>query len=138
MMSNARLTLSLTFLPCLRDDGVPYPSHFTMGSIILAQPGQIAELAFQTMDFKAVGSQPTPSFLTDEISGTFTVLPSFVPDPPQLPPSQSLYANRYYFSQTKAPVWCRHMQLKIDYGSTDTVQNELLTLTIFGAHWQER
>ena len=54
----------------------------------------------------------------------------------------SVFANRYYFLQSingtsPQAACCRHMQIKIDYGSTDTVQNEILSLTIWGAHFAE-
>src|ERR1700719_3010411 len=55
----------------------------------------------------------------------------------------STYSNRYYFSQTvgnlAAPqgTFCRHMQIKIDFGATDTVQNEILSQTVSGHHWAE-
>jgi hypothetical protein len=55
----------------------------------------------------------------------------------------SVFANRYYFVQPisgKSPQasCCRHLQIKIDFGSTDIVQNEILSLTIWGSHWSEK
>ena len=122
------------------DNGSPYDAFFTKGSIILATPGQIAELGFITADFVKSGTSPTPSYLLDETSGTFTSLALSVSDPPQLygatgAPS-TLFANRYYFSQNQTPGWCRHMQFKVDFG-TDTTQNEMLTFTIWGTVHQE-
>jgi hypothetical protein len=54
----------------------------------------------------------------------------------------SVYANRYYFLQpingtNPQAACCRYMLVKVDYGATDTVQNECLSLTIFGKHWSE-
>jgi len=71
--------------------------------------------------------------------------------PPQDPPLRygstsqptSTYSNRYYFAQSvngQPPplgTYCRHMQMRIDFGSTDTTQNEILTATIYGSHWNE-
>lgn len=69
--------------------------------------------------------------------------------PPQDPPLKyglslqpnSVYANRYFFLQSingtaPQPACCRHMQIKIDYQS-DTVQNEDLSMSIWGKHWSE-
>jgi hypothetical protein len=127
----------------------------TFGSMVLVQPGQIAELGFITCEFILTGTSPLLSVLLDEVSGTFESLSGYTFAttglPPQDPPSlygtqyapTSLYANRYYFAQQVsggAPtqgVECRHMQVKVDFGNTDTVQNELLTMTVFGRHWQE-
>jgi hypothetical protein len=43
----------------------------------------------------------------------------------------SLYAQRFYLSQTQDPAWCRHLQIMLNWG-LDTVKNELLSMTIFG------
>jgi hypothetical protein len=50
--------------------------------------------------------------------------------------------NRYYMGQTinggePEPAWCKFLQLQFDFGN-DTVQNELLAFTIFGALWAEK
>lgn len=113
------------------DNGVPYTAFGTIGSIVLAQPGQIAELAFITTDSIATGTPPLISVLLDEISGTFEPMPLYGPDPPILAPSVSLYANRAYFSQTQDPALCRHLQIKFSYPA-ENFQNELLSLTIYG------
>lgn len=211
------------------DNGTAYPSNFTIGSIIMANPGQLAELGFVTCEFIKTGTSPKLSVLLDEIqdavyaisaavfsagsvtytytitsgqtaqvgqgitisgmadsgnngtftisaigAGTFTVTnaagvtrsgqtgtsTSFADLsgwtlatglPPQDPPLRygsqfqptSTYSNRYYFAQSvngATPpdgTYCRHMQMKIDFGSTDTTQNEILTATIYGSHWNE-
>jgi len=33
--------------------------------------------------------------------------------------------------------FCRHCQVRVDFGSTDIVQNEILTQSIYGGHWNE-
>jgi len=198
--------------------------------MVLANPGQLAELGFITCEFFKIGTSPILSVLLDEVAdvpisisaasqsgnqttytytttspytpvvgdyftitgmadagnngtfivnttgaGIFTVtnpngvthsgqsgsgtnfesLAGYIAAATGLPPQDApllygltltpttLYANRYYFAQsigTQVPphgVSCRSMQVRIDYGSTDTVQNELLTMTVFGKHWQE-
>ena len=83
------------------------------------------------------------SVLLGKISGTFENISGYVVnDPPYLPASTSMYNNRYYFKQTVGganpePAMCEHLQIGVDYG-TDQVQNELLSLTINGAHVSER
>ncbi len=211
------------------DNGSSYDATFTLGSIILANPGQLAELGFVTCEFLKVGTSPTLSVMLDEIAdsvmtitaasqsgsnttytytlssgyapavgagititgmadsgnngtftvtsvgaGTFTVvnangvtragqtgsgtlfenLSGYTMSATSLPPQDaplrygatlaptSTFSNRYYFAQSVNGVappqgtFCRHMQIKIDFGN-DVVQNEILTLTLFGTHWTE-
>jgi hypothetical protein len=212
------------------DRGTPYASNFTFGSMVLANPGQLAELGFITCEFVKTGTSPKLLVLLDEIvdvlvsisaasqsgnsttytytttsgftpvigddftitgmadsgnngtfvvastgAGTFTVsnslgvtravqtgsgtnfedLSNYTFSATSLPPQDAplvygatltattLFTNRYYFAQTIGTLppphgtSCRHMQVKIDFSSSDTVQNELLTMSIFGKHWQE-
>lgn len=118
------------------DNGTNYPAFVTIGSIVLAQPGQLAELDFITTDSLAIGSTPTISVLIDEIFGGFESMPLYVNDPPQLLPSSSLYAQRFYFSQTQDPAVCRHLQIKVSW-PPENFQNEMLSLTIYGGFSQE-
>ena len=126
------------------DNGTAYAANFTIGSIVLAQPGQAAIMRFLTAEFVKTGTSPTVSVLLNEISGTFENISGYiVNDPPYLAAPSSLISNRYYFKQTVAggapdPAICRHLQIEVDYGSTDTVQNEILSMTINGAHYAER
>jgi hypothetical protein len=210
------------------DNGSSYPSYYIFGSIVLAYPGQIAQIGFITCDFIKTGSSPKLAVMLDEITdsvfsisaaaksgqnttytytvtsgpaaqtdmivtitgmadagnngtfeiistgvNTFTVvnangvnrtgqtgtstrfidLSAYVSGMTGLPPQESpsiyglvsspasLYSNRYYMEQSvngfAPPSYCRHLQIRVDYGSTDTVQNEILTQTIFGAHYNE-
>jgi len=211
------------------DNGSAYPANATFGSMVLANPGQLAEIGFVTCEFQKVGTSPKLSILLDEISSTeisisaatqngaqttytYTINSGFTPvvgddftitgmvdsgnngtfiitslgagtftvtnangvtatvqtgsatnfesltavnSATSLPPQDSpyrygttltattLYANRYYFAQSVGGIappqgtYCRHMQVRIDFGSTDVVQNEMLTMTVYGAHWGE-
>jgi hypothetical protein len=212
------------------DNGTAYPANFIFGSMVLANPGQLAELGFITCEFLKVGTSPKLAVMLDEVAdsimvisaasqsgsnttytytlttgyavvpgsgvtvtgmadsgnngtftvttvgaGTFTVvnangvtragqtgagtlfedLSGYVSSVTGLPPQDaptiyglqfnpaSTFSNRYWLAQSingQVPpqgVDCRHAQVRIDFGSTDTVQNELLTLSIFGKHWQE-
>ncbi len=138
------------------DASSAYSSYFTMGNIVLAHPGQMAETAFIEADFSKVGSQPSVFVLFDEL-GAYNgaafenISNEYVSDPPKLygpgNTPDTIWMNRYYFGQTTpdnggdetpTPAWCKFLQLKVDFGNTDTVQNEMLAFTIFGALYQEK
>lgn len=118
------------------DNGVQYDANFTMGSIVLVHPGQLAVLKFLEMDYSGHSFRPTVSFLLNEIAGTFI---PFVSKPQFDPPSiygttgvpGSYSPNRYYFSSTKSLARCRHMQIRVDFGATPN-SDEMFNLTIFG------
>lgn len=123
-------------LTVFTDNGTAYDAYFVMGSITLAHPGQIAVLKFVEFDFSGVSYLPTISYLLNEISGPFV---SFVQNPVFDPPS--LYGttitpgtyspNRYYFLGNGSLARCRHMQLKVDLGTTSN-GDEMFNATIFG------
>lgn len=122
------------------DNGLTYDANFVFGSIVLAQPGQLAELVFITTDSIATGTTPSLAVQLDELfafaEGGFENLPAFGPDPPQLEPSTSMFSQRFYLSQTQQPAVCRSLQIRVDW-RVDTVQNELLSLTLFGGYSSE-
>jgi hypothetical protein len=122
------------------DNGNAYLAYAILGSMVLAQPGQIALVESFTTDSVKVGNPITLSVQLDEIApitdGYFEFMNLYVPDPPQLSPSNSIYAQRFYLSQTQKPAVCRHLQLEISFG-LDVVKNELLSLTAFGGFEQE-
>lgn len=68
--------------------------------------------------------------------GFFESLESFVPDPTQLEPSTTMYSQRFYISQTQLPAVCRSLQIQVLWGE-DVVQNEILSLTLFGGFESE-
>ena len=133
------------------DNGSAYNAFGVLGSVVLAQPGQFAEVESFTTDAQARGSLITLAVQLDEIldipypnGGTLfeplTSLDAFgnnIPDPTQLVAPTSLYAQRFYLSQTQEAAWCRHLQIQFNFG-TDTVKNELLALSIFGGWEQEK
>ena len=119
------------------DNTVPYPANATIGSIVLAQPGQISGIEFVTVDSTIAGSKATLGMLFGEISGTFTNLTPTRQDPTLLPPSTTIRGDRYYLPQVGKPAWCRHMQLKISW-PTEAAPNEMLAYTLFGEIKQER
>jgi hypothetical protein len=133
-------------LTVFSDNGTAYAANFQMGAITFAQPGQAAALKFVECDFSGVGSLPTVSFLLDAPYGSFTNFVNTLGagmayDPPSvygmtITPT-NYYPNRYYFAATQSVARCRRMIVQVDFGNTDTVQNELLSLAVFGRLYQE-
>ncbi len=114
------------------DLGTGYPCYGTIGSIVLAQPGQVAEVESVSTICKGIGSVPAVSVLIGEIEGTFEALLNSVPEPPSLPASTSVLSNRYYLKQGQQPIIFQHFQLKVDFG-TESEANELLGYSCYGA-----
>lgn len=125
------------------DNGTAYSAYATIGSIVLAQPGQVAEVAHIVTDSVAIGAPLNLGILVDEClpyyTGPIDILKEWVSDPPNLTPSTSLYSQRFYLSNSEEDeaAVMRHMQIQIIFNPYDVVQNELLTLTIFGAYSNE-
>jgi hypothetical protein len=117
------------------DNGTPYTCFATVGSFMLAQPGQIAGLTFVNVRAIRIGTTPLVSFLLNEINGTFTDFPSAQPYPWQIYGATgaptSIYSNAYYFRDTGDPALAEHLQVKISFPA-ENVQNEVLTLSLFG------
>ncbi len=129
-------------LSVFSDNGVAYPAQATIGSLVLTQPGQVAEIPFIVTDSVKTGTPLTLGFLGDEAlpyyTGPIDILKRWVTDPPNFPVSNSLYSQRFYLSELEDEAAAvRHCQIQIIFSPFDTVQNELLTLTIFGAFSQE-
>lgn len=127
-----------------QDSAVSYEANFVIGAIVLAQPGELAELGFVETDYTKTANVPSIYVLIDEIDGAlaaFGALASYVSEPPLLYGATgapvSLYSNRYYFKQTVAganpqPAYCRFLSVLIDYG-TNSNANEILTMTLYGS-----
>ena len=132
-------------LTTAQDNGSNFGGDYTIGSIVLAYSGQLADLGFVTMDFARLGS-PTVSFLNNEISGSFATFTIAVPDPPIVygvsAGPASYMPNRYYFDQTvntnqiPPPLMVRHMQIKVTYPS-ENFFHELYGFCINGALFGE-
>ena len=123
------------------DNGTAYNAYATLGSIVPAQPGQFAMLEFVTTDSINIGTPLTLAIQLDEIGppslGLFESLTAYTHDPTQLPNTVTLNQQRFYISQTQKPAICRSFQVMINFG-TDTAQNELLNLCVFGGFAQEK
>jgi hypothetical protein len=124
------------------DNGSTYESWAVVGSAVLTQPGQVAEVDHITTDAVRVGVPVQIGVIVDEAlpyyTGPFDILTRWTPDPPNLKESTSLYSQRFYLAELQdETAVMRHMQMKVIFSPNDAVQNELLTLTVFGAYSQE-
>jgi hypothetical protein len=106
------------------------------GSLVLTNPGQLAEIAFITIESVATGTPPSISVILGEavpyFSGPFETLSNPVNDPPTTPVSTSIYSKRWYLSESGQPAVARHMQIRYD-APAESYQTEILTSSVFGA-----
>lgn len=127
-------------LNTFQDNGSSYSANAVIGSAVLAQPGQVATVGFITTEAVRRGTPIVIGVILDEAlpyyTGPFETLKHYVNDPPTLRESKSLISQRFYLSDSQEPAVCRHMQILVDLG-TQSVQNELLALTIYGGFMQE-
>ena len=115
------------------DNGTAYPAFATVGSLTVAPPRKVANLASVLTQFTAIGTYPTISVLLNEISdtgkfpATFVALPNPVPDPPQLPATQTIWTRRHDWKAAQAPLsgHVSHLQIKITFLS-EAYPNEIL------------
>ena len=140
------------------DNNVAYDANYTVGGIVLANPGQMARLFFLEFDFVNVGTLPSTYILYDELVTAATqsefelISNSTINDPPKLygptggggtQPISVMMPRMYLGQSTPENVgaipqaaWCKWVNIKVDYGS-DTVMNETLSFSIFGDLYQE-
>ena len=127
--------------PSFTDGSAAYRAYADIGSLVLVDPGQAAGVNFVTTECVKVGTPLTLGMLFDEAepytSVPFSILRNWENDPPNRPKSRSLLSQRFYVSDNEdIDAICRNIQLRVDWG-TDTVQNELLTYTVFGSYYAE-
>jgi hypothetical protein len=108
---------------------------------VLVDPGQAAGVNFVTTECVKIGTPLTLGMLFDEAEPytnvPFSILRNWDNDPPNRPKSRSLLSQRFYVSDDEdIDAICRNIQLRVDWG-TDTVQNELLTYSVYGSYYQE-
>ena len=117
------------------DDGGTYTCYSTIGSIIIGPPGSKNTVEAICLNATKTGTYPTVSVLTNEISGAFAVLPNPTPEPPQLPPSQTIYTKRHYLkagaypNTAPIPQQIEYMQVKVSFFS-ENFQGEVLGLGV--------
>lgn len=125
-----------------QDNGQNFDAPFaTLGNIVLAQSGEVAEVAHVALDSIAVGTPPSVSLLFGEIRATdavpFDQLEWTSADPPDLPESETLYSHRFSTLQNGTTPKCRHLQMRIEW-TQENAPTELLSHAIYGAHHSER
>jgi hypothetical protein len=104
----------------------------------LANPGQIAKIAFVTTTCVKTGSPVVLGLILNEArpyyKGSFDIIKRWVPDPPNLPPSKSFYQQRFYVAEDhETPAYCMHLQVMLQFPA-EAAQNEVQTFCIFGAY----
>jgi len=123
-------------------NGTAYAAFGVLGSIVLAQPGQIAKIAFITTDSVKTGSPLILGVIVDEalpyFTGSFDILKHWVSDPPGLPESTSILSQRFYMAEDEEMcAYCKHLQVLFQW-PPEAAQNELQTFTIYGAYEVEQ
>ena len=115
------------------DAGSAYSAYATVGSVVLSEGGEKAVSVKQfVIQSNAVGSALTLSVLPNETSGSFTNIPVSNDDPWQLPASSTINQKTYQWLGVGSilPNIVRHLQIKITLPASDTVKNEIYTLSI--------
>ena len=107
------------------DNGATYPAFFTIGGVVLAQPGTAVEVAYIATCCKRIGSDVSPAIIANEIGGAFETFPLATLDPPWLPASSTLYSDRWYFDALQTPSWFQSCQIKFTWPAEDAA-NEML------------
>jgi hypothetical protein len=123
------------------DNGTNYPANAVIGSAVLAQPGQIAIVGSITTDSVKTGTPLILGVIFDEalpyFTGAFDLIKNWVDDPPNTKKSTSFYSQRFNMSEVDGEAAaCRSMQIKVIWNQENS-QNELLTMTVYGAFAQE-
>lgn len=122
------------------DSSSPYPATATLGSAVLAQPGQMAVVQFITTESVNVGIPLVLGVIVDEAlpyyNGSFEYLKNWKMDPPTLAFSQSITGQRFYMAEAEDfASMMRHMQIQVTWAA-EAEPSELLTLTVFGGYLQ--
>jgi hypothetical protein len=126
-----------------QDNGTSYTAWAVVGSAVLAQPGQVAVVSFITTESVKTGTPLSLSVIFDDAlpyyTGPWPTLKASENDPPTLKPSSSFFAQRFYISDLpgiESEAVCRHMQIRVNWAG-ENAANELQTMTVFGAFFQE-
>ena len=115
------------------DNGTAYSAFATVGSIVMSEPGEPAvNLEKIVITSAKVGTDFTIAVLPNEISGSFTTVPFTAADPWQLVASSTINMKRYDWKgiQSLLANIVKHVQLKITFPGSDTVKNEVYTISL--------
>ena len=124
------------------DAGLSYSWNATIGSIMLALPGKLAEIESITTEMNLgiaspISTQCGVGVIIDEIAGPFETLTYIANDPPQLANSVTILSKRFYLSEGTIPPVGRHMQIQLT-GAALSTEDELLAITIRGCLIEEQ
>jgi hypothetical protein len=126
------------------DNGAMFDASADIGNIVLAHTGQLAGLAWIALESEAIGTPTEVSVMLDETkeitgskSAKFFPVPRTRQDPPNSPPSETIYSNRHNLLQDQKPVWCKSLKMRLEWPAEDAA-NELDTYAIFGQVWAEQ
>ena len=108
-----------------------------VNGLVVSAPGENYPASQTAAATTAITGSGTGLTVNTTSGGLFENLVLYVPDPTELEPSITLNAQRFYLSQTQLPAVCRHLQVLVNFAN-DTVKNELLSLSLFGAFEQEK
>jgi hypothetical protein len=123
-----------------QDAGVSYEANGYIASVVLAQPGMVAGVQFVVTEEKMIAGATavSVSMLFDEIlsvevpSTEFLLLRNKSNDPPNLPASKSIRAQRLWAAQdANSVIKCRHFQQAILWPA-ENFPNEIYTNTVYG------
>lgn len=119
-------------------NGTTYLAYGVIGSIILANPGQIAKVAFITTVSVRVGSPLILGVALNEalpyFTGSFDILKERTNDPPNIPEGSSFYRERFYLSEDhQSTAYVTDLQVLFQW-PPEAAANELQTMTLFGAY----
>lgn len=118
------------------DNGANFTVGWTIGTLMLASPGQLSEIKFISTLCRKVGSHPSVSVLLDEISGPFSALATYTQEPPVKFRSSTIMMDRFYMNQTNDPAKCMLLQLQVNFPA-ENAKNEMFAYSLYGAHWEE-
>ena len=117
-----------------QDNGVAYTGFGNFGVISLAQPGMTVGVEFVVTEEVTIAGATalTVSVNNDEITQVYLALRNVTKDPPNLPKSNSITAQRFWVAQDANTILpCRYFGEQIAWPA-ENFPNELLTNTIYG------
>jgi hypothetical protein len=122
-----------------QDNGNNYTWYATVGSIVLVNPGQLAEVAFITTEANAVGTPPSVGVILDEAFPTYTGPFENIADFRQRSADTAaidfdLRPAMVLGRKTQQPAVCRHLQIQVTFPA-EPAKNELWNFCVFWGHF---
>ncbi len=120
------------------DDGAQYSAFFTVGSLVVAPPGQLEELygiVLEKADINSIGTVSLrlnefgPKGGADPNATGFLTLDESVPDPPLLSNLTTYQSKRFYTHKLTSAPLVRHLQVRVVL-PTSSIRDEYLSLGV--------